>query len=122
MDATLGGFDHDLAARPGALLLALLLASAVLSCASAENKIDRTHLDDVKEGVQTKQQIRAWFGEPYTVKTGLQGHIKGCVERWTFEYAKARGFGTVTYQEILVIDFDAQGTVCDHAFSQSGQE
>jgi hypothetical protein len=30
--------------------------------------------------------------------------------------------GTVTYQEMLVIDFDEADVVCDHAFSKSGQE
>jgi len=59
-------------------------------------------------------------GEPYTVKTGLVGHPGGCVERWTFEYAKARGFGNVTYSEILIVDFDPDGKVCDHAYSQTG--
>jgi outer membrane protein assembly factor BamE (lipoprotein component of BamABCDE complex) len=108
--------------KTGALLLISLLTAIGLACASAGTKLDRTHLDDIKEGAQSKQQIRQWFGEPYTVQPGLQGHPKGCVERWTYEYAKARGFGTVTYQEILVVDFDARGTVCDHAFSKSGQE
>jgi len=92
------------------------------ACASAGQKIDRTHLGDIQNGVQTKSQIRAWFGEPYTMTTGLQQHPGGCTERWTFEYAKARGFGTVTYQEMLVVDFDEADVVCDHAFSKSGQE
>jgi len=104
------------------LLVTFLLGMTVISCATAGQKIDRTHLDEIQEGVQTKEQIRAWFGKPYTQLRGLSGHPKGCVERWTFEYAKARGRGTVTYQEILVVDFDQQGKVCDHAFSESGQE
>jgi outer membrane protein assembly factor BamE (lipoprotein component of BamABCDE complex) len=107
----------------GALLLTALLASTIISCASAGTKLDRTHLGDIEEGVQSKQQIREWFGEPYRVVRGLQGHLKGCVDRWFFEYAKARGrAGTVTYQETLVVDFDTEGIVCDHAFSQSGEE
>ena len=106
----------------GALLLTALLASTIVSCASAGRKLDRTHLGEIEEGVQSKQQIREWFGEPYTIVPGLQGHLKGCVDRWIFEYAKARGFGTVTYQEKLVVDFDAEGIVCDHAFAKSGKE
>jgi hypothetical protein len=92
------------------------------ACATAGNKVDRTHIDDIQNGAQNKDQIRTWFGEPYTIKTNLQGHPYGCVERWTFEYAKAQGFGTVTYSEMLVVDFDAEDKVCDHAFSKSGTE
>ena len=104
--------------RPTYLLLSMLL----ISCASAGSKIDPTHIDDVQNGRQSKSEIRTWFGEPYSMTTGLQAHPSGCVERWTFEFAKARGFGTVTYQEMLVIDFDDEGMVCDHAFSKSGKE
>jgi outer membrane protein assembly factor BamE (lipoprotein component of BamABCDE complex) len=98
------------------LSVVLLLAA----CASAGKPIDKTHMDEIANGVQTKAQIRQWFGEPYTVKTGLAGHPDGCVERWTYEYAKARGFGKVTYSEVLVVDFDAAGKVCDHAYSKTG--
>lgn len=104
--------------RYSIVVLVILLAA----CASAGNKVDRTHIGDLKDGVQNKAKVKEWFGEPYTIKTGLEGHPKGCVERWTFEYAKAQGFGTVTYSEILVVDFDKKGVVCDHAFSKSGAE
>ncbi|OGU56049.1 MAG: hypothetical protein A2V66_14915 [Ignavibacteria bacterium RBG_13_36_8] len=100
----------------------LLLIITIVGCATAGNKIDRTHIDEIRNGVQNKEQIRGWFGEPYTITTNLQGHPSGCTERWTFEYSKAQGFGTVTYTEILVVDFDAEGKVCDHAFSVSGSE
>ena len=99
----------------------LLAAVALAACASAGQMIDRTHLNDVKNGV-TKTQIESWFGKPYTVKTGLVGHPTGGVERWTYEYAEARGRGRVTYSEILVVDFNAKGKVCDHAFSQTGRK
>ena len=108
--------------RGCALLFTFLLGLTVVSCATAGQKIDRTHLDDIQDGVQTKEQIRAWFGEPYSQQKGLSGHPKGCVERWTYEYAKARGFGNVTYQEVLMVDFDQRGKVCDHGFAQTGQE
>jgi len=101
------------------LITALVLAGA---CASAGRRIDRTHLDDIAVGEQGKSEIRAWFGEPYAMQTNLQGHPSGCTERWRYEYAEAQGFGNVTYQEILVVDFDAAGRVCDHAFSKSGAE
>jgi hypothetical protein len=100
----------------------LFVILALTACATAGHKINRTHINDIQNGVQDKAQIRSWFGEPYTIKTNLQGHPAGCVERWTFEYAKAKGFGKVTYSEILVVDFDSKGKVCDHAFSKSGSE
>jgi len=101
-------------------LTLLLLFVMMAACASAGKPIDKTHMNDISNGVQDKAQIRQWFGEPYTVKTGLVGHPSGCVERWTYEYAKARGFGNVTYSEILVVDFDPAGKVCDHAYSKTG--
>ena len=102
--------------------VALLFALILVACATAGKRIDRTHIDDIQNGAQTKSQIRAWFGEPYTITSGLQQHPSGCTERWTFEYAKAQGFGVVTYQETLVVDFDRAGKVCDHAFSKAGEE
>jgi len=101
----------------GALLLTILLAPVIASCVSA-----RKNPDDIEDGVQSKQQIRRWFGEPHRVKLGLQGHLKGCVERWAFEYAKDPGFDSSTHPELLVVDFDAEGIVCDHAFTKSGKE
>ncbi|MEJ2201100.1 MAG: hypothetical protein P8X63_08825 [Desulfuromonadaceae bacterium] len=103
-------------------LSVLLLVLFISACATAGSRIDRTHMDEIKNGVQNKTQMREWFGEPYTIKTDLKGHPSGCIERWTYEYAKAKGFGTVTYSEILVVDFDTEGKVCDHAFSKSGSE
>jgi hypothetical protein len=103
-------------------LIVLLALLSLVACASAGKRIDRTHIDEISNGVQDKAQIRQWFGEPYSMKTGLTGHPAGCVERWTYEYAKARGYGHVTYSEILVVDFDTKGKVCDHAFSQTGKE
>ena len=101
-------------------LMIFSVALMLAACASAGKPIDKTHMDEIANGVQTKAQIRQWFGEPYTVKTGLTGHPGGCVERWTYEYAKARGFGNVTYSEVLVVDFDPDGKVCDHAYSKTG--
>lgn len=105
---------------PVVVLLSLLLV--LTACANAGRRVDRMHLDDIQNGTQTRDQIEAWFGEPYSVRTGLQQHPSGCVERWTCEYAEAQGFGTVTYQEMLIVDFDAAGKVCDHAFSRSGED
>lgn len=106
--------------RQTSMLIFVLMILA--ACATAGTKVDRTHIGDIKNGAQSKAQIRQWFGEPYTVRTELKGHPAGCVERWTYEYAKAVGFGTVTYSEILIVDFNTAGKVCDHAFSKTGKE
>ena len=99
----------------------VLIAIVLTACASAGRKVDTAYVDQVKNGVQDEAQIRAWFGEPYSIQDPLQGHPSGCVKRWTYEYAEARGFGTVTYSEKLVIDFDEQGLVCDNAYVKSGE-
>jgi outer membrane protein assembly factor BamE (lipoprotein component of BamABCDE complex) len=97
------------------LLSALLLAA----CATAGRQFDRTHVNDVKKGVQTKEQIRAWFGEPYQVTAPLSGHPAGCVERWTYVHAYASYGGMKSTSASLVVDFDKKGKVCDHAYSET---
>jgi outer membrane protein assembly factor BamE (lipoprotein component of BamABCDE complex) len=93
---------------------ALSLALA-LGCASAGRDFDTTHATDVQKGVQNKDQIRTWFGEPYQAQA-ITGHPAGCTERWTYTYAYSDRGGMRTQTKTLVVDFDASGTVCDHAF------
>ncbi len=62
-----------------------------------------------------KAQIQGWFGEPFRVET-LSGHPAGCTERWTYTYAYSDRGGARTQAKTLVVDFDAGGSVCDHAF------
>lgn len=69
------------------ILLSAIVALALIACASAGKKFDRTHVNDIKKGVHTKAQIREWFGEPYQVTAPLQGHPAGCMERWTYVHA-----------------------------------
>jgi hypothetical protein len=88
-----------------------------LSCASVGRQFDTTHVNDIRIGIQDKQTISGWFGEPYQ-KTDLVNNPKHCVERWTYTYAHAVGFGTVTESYALVVDFDASGKVCDNAYSK----
>lgn len=102
------------------LLLALMII-AFVACATAGKQFDRTHINDIKKGVQTKEQIRAWFGEPYQVTKPLTGHPAGCVERWTFVHAYSSYGGTRTESSALIVDFDKDGRVCDHAYSETGK-
>ncbi len=96
-----------------------LFAVGVLlfGCASSGRQFNTTHVNDIQVNVQDKQTIMDWFGEPMQ-KTTLTNNPKGCVERWTYTYAKAVGFGTVTESHALVVDFDANGKVCDQAYSK----
>ena len=100
-------------------LLALSIALAFTACATAGKQFDRTHVNDVKKGAQTKAQIEDWFGKPYQVTAPLQGHPAGCVERWMYVHAYSSYGGTKTESASLVVDFDKNGKVCDHTYSQT---
>ena len=95
-------------------------AALMLSCATVGKEFDTTHANDVQSGVHDKQQMRAWFGEPHQVTAPLREHPAGCVERWQWTHAHSVAGGS-TESESLVVDFDAQGKVCDHAFSKVKQ-
>ncbi len=96
----------------------LVLLAAIVSlvgCAGAGREFDTSHANDVQKGVHDKAQIRAWFGGPYQ-STSLSGHPAGCTERWTYTHAWANWGGAQTTARTLVVDFDSEGVVCDHAF------
>ena len=103
------------------IALSALLLVVVAACATTGRQFDRTHVNEVANGVQTKETIREWFGEPYQV-TPLQGNTAGCVERWLYVHAHASFGGMKTESASLVVDFNKKGKVCDHAFSKSGSE
>jgi outer membrane protein assembly factor BamE (lipoprotein component of BamABCDE complex) len=85
------------------------------ACATAGREFDRTHVNDVKTKVQDKDQIRTWFGEPFRVQP-LIGSAIGCMERWTYVHAFSSFGGAKTTSASLVVDFDKNGKVCDHAY------
>ncbi len=95
---------------------ALLLAGA---CGSAGRQWDTTHANEVQRGVQTKADIQRWFGEPYQFQA-VTGSPMGCVERWTYVYSHSVAGGS-TVTDTLVVDFDANGTVCDNAYQHTEQ-
>ena len=74
------------------------------------------HVNDIQIGAQDKQAIIDWFGQPLQ-KINLRDNPKSCIERWTYTYAHAVGFGMVTEAHSLVVDFDSNGKVCDQAYS-----
>lgn len=96
-------------------IVAVVAVLALVSCASAGKQFDTTHVNDIKKGSQDKDQIRAWFGEPYRVQA-ISGSPLGCVERWTYTHAFSSFGGTKTKTETLVVDFNKRGKVCDNAY------
>jgi hypothetical protein len=92
----------------------------VAACATVGKKFDTTHVNDIVNGRQDKQQIQAWFGSPSQVVSPLSRHPAGCTERWQWTYAHAVAGGRTT-SESLVVDFNAAGKVCDHAYSKMNQ-
>jgi outer membrane protein assembly factor BamE (lipoprotein component of BamABCDE complex) len=93
----------------------LMFTVLFVGCASSGKQFDTTHVNDIQKGVHSKADILAWFGEPFS-KVPLTGSPMNCVERWTYVYAHAVGFGTVTESRSLVVDFNANGKVCDSAY------
>ena len=92
--------------------LVLFLAA----CATSGTQFDTTHAHDVRVG-QRRSEIVAWFGQPGQRAT-FSPNAKGCVERWTYVYAKARAGGRVVDAQALLVDFDPAGAVCDTAYSE----
>lgn len=99
------------------ILSTLVFALALAACASSGRDFDATHATDVQKGVQDKAQIQAWFGTPSQTQS-LSGHPAGCSERWTYVHARSTYGGMETHTKTLVVDFDSDGVVCDHAFVQ----
>jgi hypothetical protein len=95
---------------------AIPLALLLFGCATVGKEFDTTHANEVQTAVHDKQQMRAWFGEPHQVTSPLPNHPAGCVERWQWTYAHSVAGGS-TESQSLVVDFDAAGKVCDHAFA-----
>ncbi|OQW99954.1 MAG: hypothetical protein BWK74_01010 [Desulfobacteraceae bacterium A6] len=96
-------------------MIAVVAIFALVSCATAGKQFDRTHISDIKTGVQDKNQIRGWFGAPKQVQS-ITGSPAGCVEQWIYVHAYASFGGAKTKVATLVVDFDGNGKVCAHAY------
>ena len=97
--------------------VAVVVVCALVSCATVGREFDRTHIGDIKAGAQDKNQIRGWFGEPNKVQS-ITGSPAGCMERWTYVHAHSSYGGAKTRSAALVVDFDRNGKVCDHAYTE----
>lgn len=95
------------------IVFVMLVAAA---CATVGKSFDVTHANDIQKGQHDKAQIRAWFGEPHQVTSPLPSNPASCVERWQYTHAHSVAGGS-TESQVLIVDFDAAGKVCDNAFS-----
>ena len=93
----------------------LIVLLALAGCASAGRDFDTTHANEIRTAEHDKAQISSWFGEPRAITT-FEKNAKGCVERWLWSYGAA-SVGSAARAKALIVDFDADGRVCDHAFS-----
>lgn len=98
------------------ILVVVGLLLVVVACATVGRKFDTTHVNDIRKDVHDKQQMRQWFGEPTQTVNPLASHPAGCVERWQWTYAHSVAGGS-TVSEVLIVDFDPNGKVCDNAFA-----
>ena len=88
--------------------------------ATGGRPFDTRHVNDIQKGTHEKAQMQSWFGPPFKTASPLQGHPSGCVERWVWVQSQATATGTTVTSvrmQMLVVDFDAAGKVCDHAFT-----
>jgi len=96
----------------------VVMALALISCASSGKQFDRIHVNDIQTGVHDKAQIKAWFGEPGQIQS-FAPTSTGCVERWIYVYARSTHGGAKTKSASLVVDFNKKGKVCDHAYVEN---
>lgn len=100
------------------LLAALSLLP--MGCASVGREFDASHVSKIQNGTTTKPEVRGWFGEPGQITQPLPENPAGGVERWTYTYATSVAGGS-TQSEALVVDFNAEDVVVDHAYSKTNQ-
>lgn len=83
------------------------------ACAtSAVGRFDATRVAELARPRVDRSQVRAWFGEPDEVVRADGAVAQGaCVEAWHWANPSRETF------QNLAVYFDAQGAVCDHAFS-----
>ena len=94
-------------------VVAVFALLAFISCASAGKQFDSTHT--IQNGVQDKNQIREWFGDPYQVQS-ISSSLSGCDERWTYIRSFWSWLGMKTKTATMIVYFSVNGKVCDHEY------
>jgi outer membrane protein assembly factor BamE (lipoprotein component of BamABCDE complex) len=97
-------------------VIAVVAVFACASCASIMgNQFDTTHKKDIRNGVQDKNQIREWFGNPNQVQS-ISSNPSGCAERWTYVYTFWSWVETKKKTGTLLVYFGGDGKVCDQEY------
>lgn len=99
------------------ILLLSFIAPLTSSCTTTLGRnFDTTHVDDIKTGIHTKENIREWFGEPYsTGAADSELRQFGCVDGWIYLYSVGSiGGGNA---KSLAVYFDSEGKVCSQGYS-----
>jgi hypothetical protein len=91
-------------------IVTVVAVFAFVSCAAIT-----VHKNDIRNGVQDKNRIREWFGDPHQVQS-LSSSPSGCEERWTYVRTFWSWVEIKTKTETLVVYFGGDGRVCDHAY------
>lgn len=109
-------------------LIAILLSTTLLlpllftSCATVGTQFDSTNIDNITVAKTTTEDVRAWFGAPYTridVPTWEYKRMHFGDEQahtiWRYIYAK----GTIASAQgkSLQVEFDKDGIVTDYYYS-----
>lgn len=73
---------------------------------------DTSHMRDIRQGIDDKAKMVAWFGEPYETETLALGGT--CVDRYRYQYAQPG------QSKVLFVDFDRNGAVCSTTYACKG--
>lgn len=84
---------------------------------SQSQGLDQAAANSIVTGQHNKQDVTSLFGNATSVTQMPAGAANGCVESWL--YSRTYQVGSNMVSDALVVAFDANGVVCDHAFSQS---
>ena len=86
------------------------------------NPIDESKVKNIKNGVQTKQDIEAWFGKPENKSFKSSSNEPNvCGETWMYTHMVVNmnsGSGSPA-METLAVSFNKDGKVCDSTFSKN---
>ena len=84
---------------------------------SVGRMIDTTHVRDIQKG-QSKEQISAWFGAPYSTSVSEEKdtHGRPQAESWIYTYGWSNG--SKTKSQTLIVVFDRDGKVINRLFNE----
>lgn len=104
------------------LLLVSVAATALASCATVEigRPFDvNAFTAQVRHGTSTREDVRAWLGEPVSQGIALEANGER-YDEWTYYYAAGRLPGLRDADvRILQIRFDPNGVIRSYSWSRS---